>query len=155
MGITHAKDKPDVKRDAKGLWLGSGNPRGKQPKPYPEYIEIARNASTEAIMMFLKCMREADDWETRCRAGVEILNRAYGKPQENKSIDVSTNNGPLVVGAAPISQELWAEAIGLIEQRRSIEQQQNDAISADADTGADNLATTAGTADILDLVSGP
>lgn len=151
MGIAHDKASVPVKRDAKGLWIGSGNPFGRPQKPVPEFLEIARAAATEAITMFVRCMREADDWETRCRAGAEILNRAYGKPQEIKSIDVSTSNGPLVVGAAPISQELWAEAIGLIEQRRSIEQQQH----ADADTGADNLATTAGPSDILDKLSGP
>jgi len=143
-------------RDSKGLFVegNRGNPFGRPPKPVPAYLELARAAAMEAMQMFLRCMREADDWETRCRAGAEILNRAYGKPQESKSIDISTSSGPLVVGAVPISQELWAEAIGIIEQQRSIEQKR-DIIDADADSGANNLATTAGTTELPDFLSSP
>lgn len=149
MGISHDKTLSPVKRDAKGLWIGSGNPFGRPQKPVPEFLQIARDAATEAMRMLVRCMNEADDWETKCRAANSIMDRAYGKCHENKSIDVSTNNGPLVVGAAPISQELWAEAIGIIEQQRSIELQ-HDTSAGDAESGSDNLATSSGTADIPD-----
>ena len=67
----------------------SGNPLGRPPKPFPTYIKTAQDAAMEVIQMFVKCMREADDWDTRLRAGNHILDRAFGKPLQQTDITAS------------------------------------------------------------------
>lgn len=89
MGISHNKPTVEVKRDAKGLWIGSGNPLGKPVRPVPTYLEVARQASQEAIETLVRAMREADDWEMKCRAANSILDRAYGKPLQQSEISAN------------------------------------------------------------------
>jgi hypothetical protein len=108
-------DRPDIEKDAtsraceregwipgkNGGWLkplrpGEGQKTGyRKPSNYVETLHLARKSSPDAMRTLIKCLDDADS-RTAVVAANSILERAWGKPREQKpeeqhqaSIDLS------------------------------------------------------------------
>ena len=64
----------------------SGNPGGR-PKGVIEVIELARKQTTAAINTLVKVMKLGESEAARVSAGNAILDRGWGKPSQNLTID--------------------------------------------------------------------
>ncbi len=80
----------------------SGNPNGR-PKVPEEVKELARCYTTEAIEAQVSVMRDPDAAPAaRVTAAENILNRAWGKPESNVTVNAGSDFAAVLAAASAI-----------------------------------------------------
>lgn len=85
----------------------SGNPSGFNN--YHAFAKAAREHTTEALEVLVKCMRQTKFLDIRMRAAAELLNRGWGKPKEQ--VEINTTRYVAVVPMPLDSSEAWLAAV--------------------------------------------
>ena len=111
------KDTSGLKKRGNPNWVKgqSANPGGKT-KELAEIIDLARQASPEAIGKIVRLMRSEDE-RVAFAAAQEVINRGYGKPKQSIEADIHGLSLPAllagILGGAEDAAEMETRPAGL------------------------------------------